>query len=87
MFKGDSYGEEDPIEELREERREVYGDPEEERDQYYKDIHMPDINKGGDYLLKDHPLQEEPLEENPIPDNPLEENPIPNNPLEENLVR
>ncbi|MGA8165129.1 MAG: hypothetical protein WB791_08925 [Waddliaceae bacterium] len=77
----------DQIDQMEKERREIYGDPEEERAQYYRDIQMPDINKGSDYLLKDHPLEEAPQEENPIPDNPLQEDPIPARPLQEEPIR
>ena len=92
MFNGYSYGEEafpqqDPIEKLEEEQREVYGDPDEEVEQYYDAIRMRDANRDAGYLLKDHPLQEKPLQEDPIPNNPLQEDPVPNNPLQEELVR
>lgn len=92
MFKGYSYGEEappqqDPVEKLEEEQREVYGDPDEEMERYYESIRMRDINRDADYLLKDHPLQEEPLQEDPIPDNPIPDNPIPERPLDEELMR
>lgn len=82
------YAQQDAFEQkLEKERSETFqGSETQEEKAYYEKVAPKNINRGGDYYMKSHPLQEAPLHTAPIEENPLQEAPLQEKPLQEEPI-